>query len=350
MKQWLLGLAIVALVAIVGYKVFLEQPEQTDVASGNGRIEATEIGIAAKTAGRVKQILVNEGDFVNAGQQVAFLDSATLDSQLKQANAQLRQAQSSVATAQTLVTQRESEKAALAAALAQAKAELKAAKSRANRTESLVESGSVSQQIAEDNETAVASAEAAVVASQARLTAADATIASSKAQVTSAESAVDAAEALVAQIDSELQDLTLIAPRDGRIQYRVVQPGEVVAAGGRVLSLVDLTDVYMTFFLPAADAGKLTIGSEVRIMLDALPGVSVPAEISYVADVAQFTPKTVETASEREKLMFRVKAKISPALLKKHIEKVKTGLPGRAWVKLADNAIWPDDVPAPVAP
>ena len=139
--------------------------------------------------------------------------------------------------------------------------------------------------------------------------------------------------------------MVLKAPRNGRIQYRVVEPGEVVSAGGRVLSLVDLTNVYMTFFLPASQVGKLTMGGEALIVLDAAPDIAIPATISYVADVAQFTPKSVETQSEREKLMFRVKAQIPENLLKQHIEKVKTGLPGEVWVKLNDTAEWPSDLP-----
>ena len=97
----------------------------------------------------------------------------------------------------------------------------------------------------------------------------------------------------------------------------------------------------MTFFLPEEAAGKVRIGSDVRLLLDAIPGYPVPAKVSYVASVAQFTPKTVETRSEREKLMFRVKARIAPELLKKYITLVKTGIPGVAWVKLDGDAEWP---------
>ena len=132
-----------------------------------------------------------------------------------------------------------------------------------------------------------------------------------------------------------------MAPREGRIQYRIAQPGEVLSSGGRVLNLVDLTDVYMTFFLPEEVAGKVPIGAEVRLVLDAVPDIPIPAEVSYVASVAQFTPKTVETQVERQKLMFRVKARIDPALLKKYVEMVKTGIPGVAWVKRDSEAKWP---------
>jgi HlyD family secretion protein len=97
----------------------------------------------------------------------------------------------------------------------------------------------------------------------------------------------------------------------------------------------------MTFFLPTEDAGRVKLGAEARIILDAAPQYVIPAKISFVADVAQFTPKSVETAEERQKLMFRLKAKIPPELLRKHIEDVKTGLPGMAYVRLDPNAEWP---------
>jgi HlyD family secretion protein len=124
----------------------------------------------------------------------------------------------------------------------------------------------------------------------------------------------------------------------------VAQPGEVLAAGGRVLNMVDLADVYMSFFLPTVQVGQIALGSEARIVLDAVPGYTIPAEVSFVADVAQFTPKTVETEEERQKLMFRVKAAIPKELLKKYIHQVKTGLPGVAYVNLDPKAPWPDSL------
>ncbi|HLD68041.1 MAG TPA: HlyD family efflux transporter periplasmic adaptor subunit, partial [Pseudomonas sp.] len=128
------------------------------------------------------------------------------------------------------------------------------------------------------------------------------------------------------------------------------QPGEVLGAGGKLLNLVDLTDVYMTFFLPERQAGRVALGAEVRLVIDAAPQYVIPAKVSFVASVAQFTPKAVETASEREKLMFRVKARIEPELLKKHLERVKTGLPGMAYLKLDPEAQWPTQLQLNVAP
>ena len=114
-----------------------------------------------------------------------------------------------------------------------------------------------------------------------------------------------------------------------------------MAGGGKVLNLVDLSDVYMTFYLPEQAAGRVALGTPVRLVLDAAPDRPIPATISFVADVAQFTPKTVETESERQKLMFRVRARIDPALLRANIDQVKTGLPGVAYVQLDRTQSWP---------
>ena len=189
-------------------------------------------------------------------------------------------------------------------------------------------------------------ARAAVAAAEAQLAASDAAIGFAKAMVVDAEAAVDAARAAIESITTDINDSTLKSPRPGRVQYRVAQPGEVLSGGGRVLNLVDLGDVHMTFFLPTAQAGRIAIGADARIVLDAAPQYVIPAKISFVADVAQFTPKTVETEEERLKLMFRIKAQISPELLKKYIQHVKTGLPGIAYVRLSPDAAWPANLPA----
>lgn len=184
-------------------------------------------------------------------------------------------------------------------------------------------------------------AEAAVTAAKAQEAAAQAAIKAAEAQVIGASSAVTAGKATTASIEADILDCQLKSPREGRVQYRVAQPGEVLASGGKVLNLVDLSDVYLTFFLPETSVGKVALGSEVRVILDAAPQYVIPAQVSYVASVAQFTPKTVETASERQKLMFRVKAQFARPLLQKNLKLVKTGLPGVAWIKLDAKAEWP---------
>lgn len=316
------------------------------IASGNSRIEAVEIDVAAKTAGRIKEILVNEGDFVEAGQVLARMDTDQLEAQRRQAEAQLKRARIGIDTARSLVTQREAERTAAEAVIAQRKAQLDAAQRKLARSEELAKRETVSQQVLDDDRAAEQGARAAVAAAEAQLAASDAAIGSAKALVVDAEAAVDAAKAAIESITTDINDSALRSPRPGRVQYRVAQPGEVLSAGGRVLNLVDLGDVHMTFFLPTAQAGRVAIGAEARIVLDAAPEYAIPARISFVANVAQFTPKTVETEEERQKLMFRIKAQISPELLKKYIQHVKTGLPGIAYVRLSPDAVWPAKLPA----
>ncbi|KAA0888179.1 HlyD family secretion protein [Oryzomonas rubra] len=343
-KKWLFrtaGLLIVAILGAVGWQRFAHNSKDDGLASGNGRIEAVEIDVAAKSAGRVKDILVREGDLVAAGQVVAIMDTQVLDAQLRQARAELQQAQSAVATARSQLAQRASEKTAARALVRQREAELDSAQKHWDRSTILVKGGAVSQQTADDDNAQLQSAAAAVSSAHAQVAAAEATIVTARAQIAGARSAADAAQAAVERILADISDCALASPRDGRVQYRVAQPGEVVSAGGRVLSLVDLSDVYMTFFLPTVAAGRVALGTEVRLVLDAAPQYVIPSRVSFVADVAQFTPKTVETASEREKLMFRIRAQIPVDLLKKHITHVKTGLPGMAYVRLNPAEPWP---------
>ncbi len=311
------------------------------IVSANGRIEAVEIHIATKTAGRLRELLVNEGEFVNAGDVLARMDTSVVLAQMREAKAQLRQSQSAVAVAKSQVIQRESEKAAADAIVAQREAELDVAKKRLARTESLEKQSATSQQQLDDDRTNFHRANAALNAAKAQVAAGEAGILTAKSQVIGAEAAVEALLATIERIQADIDDSELRAPRDGRVQYRVAEPGEVLNPGGIVLNLLDVSDVYMTFFLPTADAGKVGIGSEVRLVLDAAPQYTIPASVSFVADVAQFTPKTVETAEERQKLMFRVKAKIDPPLLQKHIQNVKTGLPGVAFVQTDRSIAWP---------
>ena len=343
-RTWLIRLVIALAVIGGGYFAWQRLKPQAlpaGIASANGRIEATDIDIAAKTPGRIKQILGNEGDFVTAGQVLAKMDTEVLEAQRREAEAQLRRATIGIDTARAQVVQRKAEKQAAVAVVAQRQAEQDATKRRFDRSEELTKRGTAAIETLDNDRARFEGAKAAVSAAEAQVAAADAAISAAESQVINALAAVDAVKATIDRIQADINDSTLTSPRDGRVQYRVAQPGEVLGAGGKVLNIVDLSDVYMTFFLPTEAAGRITIGSEVRLVLEAAPQYVIPARATFVADVAQFTPKTVETAEERAKLMFRIKAKIQPALLEKYIQHVKTGLPGMAYVRLDPNVPWP---------
>ncbi|MBT8768972.1 HlyD family secretion protein [Pseudomonas boanensis] len=342
-QKFPLGLAVVLVLGGLGAWLLLRPTGLGDgFAVGNGRIEATEVDVAAKLPGRVAEISVDEGDFVSQGQVLARMDTRVLEAQLAQATAEVRRAQNAKATAEALVAQRQSEKITAKAVVNQREAEQVAAQKRFSRTHTLVARKAMAQQQLDDDRAVLLSAEAALAASRAQVLSAEAGVHAAQSQVIEAQSAIEAATASTARFAADIEDSLLRAPRAGRVQYRIAQPGEVLGAGGRVLNMVDLVDVYMTFFLPAAQAGRVALGQEVRVVLDAAPEYVVPAKVSYVASVAQFTPKTVETSSEREKLMFRVKARIEPELLRKHMRVVKTGVPGMAYLRLDPEAEWPE--------
>ena len=317
---------VLILVAAAGGGGLYWWQQQTDlpdgIAAGNGRIESEEIHVAAKYAGRVVAVLVDEGEFVEEGQLLARMDTAELEASLAGAEADMARAGEDVSEALATVEQRESE--------------LRYAQQELDRARYLLQRGHIPQETVDQRQTGLDAASAALTAARAR--------------VASTERAVEAAIAEAQRIRLRISEAELIAPRAGRIQYRLAEPGEVLAAGGRVVTLLDLTDVYMTIFLPTEQVGQVFVGSEARIILDAIPQYVVPATVSFVAAEAQFTPRDVETASEREKLMFRVKIQIDPRVLREHIEAVKTGLPGVAYVQLGSGAEWPDHLAVQLPP
>jgi HlyD family secretion protein len=282
----------------------------------NGRIEATQVDVAAKYSGRLVDITVEEGSEVKAGQVVGRVSSPEYEAQLRAAQSNLEKAKQALAEAESSIDQR--------------KAALAAAKSDFVRGQELIKTQIITQQTFDQRQRNFESSQAAVVGAQA--------------QRDQANAAIKSAQAEVERIEAILHDLVLVSPRTGRVQYLLARNGEVVAAGGKVMTILDLHDVYMTIFLPAAAAGKLEIGSEARIILDPAPEYVVPAKVSFVAADAQFTPKTVETKEEREKLMFRAKLQLDAEVLKQYSRRVKTGVRGIGVVRSNPATPWPDDL------
>ena len=282
----------------------------------NGRIEATQVDVSAKYPGRLVDVTVDEGSDVTKGQVVGKISSPEQE-------AKLRATQSNLQRAKETLTAAEAEIGSRQAARDYAKSDLE-------RGEPLVAKNIITQREFDQRKR--------------NFEAADAALKTYIAQRDATQAAVKSAEADVDQAQSVLNDLILVSPRNGRVQYQLLRSGEVVAAGAPVLTILDLTDVYMTIFLPGAEAAKLAIGGEARIVLDAVPDYVIPATVSFVSADAQFTPKTVETKEEREKLMFRVKLKIDPQVLQKYYTRVKTGVRGIGFVRTNAATGWPDDL------
>ena len=342
-KPLLVLLVIAAVAGLAWNRLQTNEPGEGFV-NGNGRTEATQVDVATRLGGRLDALYVKEGDFVDAGQTLAQMQTDSLLAQRAQAVAQEAQAKAAVATAKAQVAMSQSDLAALQAALIQRETEKSAADRRLKRSRKLAAEGSLSAQSLDDDDAAARTAAAAVNAAKAQIVAGEAAIEAARTQVTGAEANVAAASAAIARLDTDINDSLLKAPRAGRVQYLLAQPGEVLTAGGKVINMVDLSDVYMTFFLPETVAGRVALGQDVHLILDVAPNYVIPAQVSFVASTAQFTPKTVETESERQKLMFRVRARIAPELLQKYITQVKTGLPGVAWLKLDEQQAWPAEL------
>ena len=282
----------------------------------NGRSEATQLDVAAKYSGRLATVTKDEGDEVTAGEVVATISSPETEAQLRAAQAQVIKAKQALADTIALISQR--------------KSDLDYARTDYDRGKPLLEHGTITQQTMDQRRNKFEAADAALVATSR--------------QRDQAEAAIRAAEADVERLQSILVDLVLVSPRSGRVQYRLARAGEVVSAGQRVLTILDLKDVYMTVYLSADVAGQLTLGDEARIILDPLPQYVFPASISFVATDAQFTPKSVETAEERQKLMFRAKLQGDPVVLDKYHSAVKTGVRGLGFVRTDPKIAWPAEL------
>jgi len=285
------------------------------IAKANGRLEAEQVEIATKYPGRIAVVLAKEGDMVHAGQILARMDTVELEAQLHSAEAQVLKAEHEKVMAEAQIAERDSARTFAAQELL--------------RTNTLYQKGWSTGEQLDERRSRMKIAQAAYETAIAGRDAANAQIVAGQAEV--------------ARLKSQISDSTLVASTGGRIQYKLAQPGEVLQSGGRVLTLLDLSDVYMTIFVPASVAGPLALGDDARVTLDPVPGYVFPTKVSFVATEAQFTPKTVETAEEREKLMFRVKLTIDQEIRDRYATQVKTGIRGIGFVR-DRNVAWPDSL------
>ncbi len=309
-------LLLLLLAAAIGYWKSAQDRLPDGIYMSNGRLEATEVHIASKYPGRLAQVLVREGDQVRQGQLLAVMDSRTLAAQHSQAEAEVMRATENLAVLEANVQLRRSE--------------LRLAEQEHRRFNELYERGHASGQQLDQQQTKLDTAAAALEASLS--------------QVSAARAAIGAAQAQALQLSSELDEAELRAPINGKVQLRLAEPGEILAAGGRVLLLIDPSDQYMNLYYPSAIAGLLQQGDSAQVLLDALPDQPLLAKVAFIADKAQFTPKEVETRDERQKLVFRVKLALEP---NQNIGSAKPGMPGAGFVRRSSAINWPDFLQQP---
>jgi HlyD family secretion protein len=347
-KRNIIIIAVLVLAAsFMAWKLLAKDGLPAGFAGGNGRLEANEIYVSTKFAGRIKDVLVNEGDMVNAGQVVARMDTEELEASLRQAMAKMAEAQEAERVANADVGTKRAQLASRASEIQARQAEYSFAAQQNSRSRGLVRTGAVSEQEAQLDTSKMLSTRADVAGSRANFAAAQADLTGSQALVGRSGSTIAAAAAEADRIRAQIKDAVLVSPIRGRVESRLAEGGEVLGNGGRVLSVVNLSDVYMYVFLPEKVTGKLSMGSEGRIVLDAAPQYPIRAIVAYISPTAQFTPKTVETEEERHNLTFRVKLQIPKERLRQYESLVKAGVPGMGYVRFDNKAAWPAQLQPP---
>jgi HlyD family secretion protein len=313
--KWIVYLALCLVVAgsALAVWLWLHQPQLPDyILSGNGRVEGNEVLIATKFTGRIDALLVDEGDRVTKGQVVARMDARAMRAELTAAQAREYQLLSEIKVTEAEVSRCVSD--------------LRFQRSELHRFQQLAEKDYASRELLERYKMQMESSQAC--------------LASANAQKNVAQAQLKVAQANTRELSVNLGDMTITAPRNGRILYKVAEEGEVLSAGDGLLLLVDLDDLYMTIYLPERSVGKVKLDSDARIQVDALEGRYFSSVVTYIADEAEFTPKEVQTVEERQKLVFRIKLQV----INNEERLLKPGMPGEGYVKLTASEPWPAEM------
>ena len=284
----------------------------------SGYVEATEVRVGPQVGGRVLEVPVEEGDRVAAGAVVARLDPADIDLALGRARAerdhaaaQLRLLQSGARVED--VRQARAQADSAQADLQAAEFELKSAAADLDRFEALLQSNSGSRKQRDDAATRRAVAESRVAAAQARVRAAGETVARLRAgsrpdEIAAARARVAAVDAQIAEIEKSRGDSVLLSPVSGIVTLKMVRAGELVARGTPVVVITDLDHPWANVYVDEPVVPNLRLGQAVTLVTDA--GQRIPGKITFISPKAEFTPRNVQTAAERSKLVYRIKVTV----------------------------------------
>jgi HlyD family secretion protein len=318
--------AAVALIALAG--LACTSRSDKNVITASGTIEAIEVNVASKVAGQILALAVEEGSRVKPGDVLATIDHATADIQLRQAEAGVALARAQLVLLQNGARKEDIEQAD--AALRQAEANLKVAVDDAKRMRELLKSGSVTTKPRDDAEARLTVAEAQRKGAEEAL---------NKVRRLARPEEIDAAEARLAQAQAaadllakSIADCTIVAPAGGIITHKAVEAGELVTPGATVVTLSELDSVYVMIYLAEKEIGRVRLGDQADVAIDAFPGRAFPGRITYISPEAEFTPKNVQTKEDRVKLVFGVKVEIeNPEGL------LKPGLPADATIRVVPD-------------
>jgi HlyD family secretion protein len=317
---------------------------------GTGVIEGVDVNVTSRIATRIDKVLVREGDVVKEGQTVVALDCTDQNAAREQARAQLAAATATFdASHAGAVSAARSASAAYANINAERgqldalEAQEKLAKLDLERTQRLVETAAVPRAELDNaisrHDTLVAqiaAQRAAEGASRDQAGASSSNGAAAKAQSAAAERSIDIARAAIERAEVAVRECTLVAPRDGMIATRVLEPGEPVQPGSTILTITDVTEARTRFYLPNAELAAAAPGGKVRVRADAYPHETFEGTIFYVSPRAEFTPRNVQTREDRQRLVYAVEVRIPNAGLR-----LRSGMPVEVAIEGPGSAATP---------
>jgi HlyD family secretion protein len=384
----MIGLVVIALAAVGGVVIWRNATRSSgadSVLTLSGRIEGDDAAVGARTGGRIVEVKVHEGDKVHAGDVLAVLDDLQLRSRVEQARAALARADARAMAAKNQIAvfeqqlnetalqadqaridaegrvrQAEADVAGAEAQLARERAALQIAQFDKEAYTKLAETGAVSQRQGREASSVAEQQAAAVVAAERRVEAAKAALATARAnlanpairaaegatiqrqinqqqsEVASARAEIEQAKAQLAEAEANRNDLVITAPFEGTVVTRLIEPGEVVAPGTPIVTLVDLTRVYLRGFIPEGRIGEVRIGQPARVFLDSHPERPIEAFVSRVDSVATFTPENTYFREDRVKQVVGVKVTLEDTS-----GFAKPGMPADGEILVGDR--WPSD-------
>jgi HlyD family secretion protein len=304
----------------------------------SGQADATDVQVAPEVGGRIIEMTLAEGDRIKRGDIIARLDTRDVELALQRAQAERQQADAQLRLLQAGaraedIRQAESQVAAASADLAGAQADLAAAETDLQRFERLLETSSGSQKQRDDAATRRNMARDRVTAAAARQTGAREGVSrlrsgSRREEIEAARARVAAVDAQIATLQKAREDATITAPIDGIVTERLLDPGEIVSPRMPIAVLVDLDHAWAEVFVDEPMIPRITLGQAATVFTDA-GGPGIPGKVSYVASKAEFTPRNVQTAEDRSKLVYRVKIAVDNS---KGI--LKQGMPVEAEIPL----------------
>src|ERR1700728_754242 len=336
-----LPLLVLLILAAVGFGVwrvfFYTPPVSPNIVPLSGRIEGDDSAVSRKASGRILEIRVHEGDSVTTGQVIAVLSDEQLRARIEQAQAEVQQAQAKARSARDQISVLEEQLRQEEANVAQQEAAHDIASFDKEAYTRLAKSGAVSERQGKQAASTADQQPAAGAGAKRRVAGVNMQLAQQQAAIADALASVGQAQAQLTEARENRQDLTVKAPFDGTVVTRVAEPGEVITAGTPMITLLDLSKVYLRGFIPEGQIGKVKVGQAAHIYLDSNPTQPVDAYVSRIDPQATFTPENTYFRDDRVKQVFGVKLQLKGAP-----GYAKPGMPSDGEILVAGDR-WPQE-------